>query len=514
MSDDEHSPVLGIDLGTTYSCIARWDGRREEPDVYTLGPGDRTLPSVAYYPEKGDILVGKLAKNRLLMDPENGVEKVKRHIGEEGFALDIRGQKRSPVDVSADILSKLVGDVRGKYPTGKWEHAGAVVTHPYYFKYPQVANTEAAAKQAGINVFRLIPEPIAAALDYGLQEGRFKEDSSAPETILIFDLGGGTFDVTVFRMTNEKDRLLFEVLSTGGDDRLGGTDFDEALVDHGLAEAGIDLCAVDDSTRLKSLAKLNEAAINAKHELSAIESSFLLVPDVIPGQHLELEIERQQFEKILAEPPEPGAHWSSPTPRGDFLERIRTIVDETVYKSGLKKGDIGRTIMIGGSSKMPVMGRIVKELTGAEPWATAEQDLAVARGAAIIAAMDDGRMESLAGGKEIVIEVPTSHALGIRTAGGIFTKLIPENRKTPCDATQIFEKKGRQTVLNVEVFQGSGKNVTDSGVAKVGVVPITGLPADSDFEIKVTFKVNIQQMVSVRVEWPGGFTEENLKLKQ
>jgi len=513
MSDDEFNPVLGIDLGTTNSSIARWDSRRGEPDVYSL-VNSRRIPSVVYYPDKGDVLVGKLAKNKLIMDPENGVEKIKRHIGEEGYTLKIRGRTLTPVDVSAEILSKLMKDVRGKFPTGKWDPAGAVITHPYYFKYPQVANTEAAAKKAGINVFRLIPEPVAAAFDYGLHTQRFKEESSAPETILIFDPGGGTFDVTVFRMSNEKHRLLFEVLSTGGDDRLGGTDFDEALVDYCLGEARVDLGTVDRSTQLKSLAKLNEAAINTKCELSEVETSLFIVPDVLPGQHLDLTVTREQFVKgVLEQPPAPGRHWSSPPRRENFLERIRRIVEETISKSGLRRGEINRPVLVGGSSRIPIMRDILKDLTGTEPWESADRDLAVTRGAAIVAAKEDARIECISGDKEIVIEVPTSHALGVRTAGGVFTRLIPENRKTPCDATQVFEKKGQQGFLNIEVFQGSGKKVTDAGVAKVGVVPITGLPQGT-IEIKVTFKVNVQQMVSVRAEWKGGFVEENLRLKQ
>ena len=221
-----------------------------------------------------------------------------------------------------------------------------------------------------------------------------------------------------------------------------------------------------------------------------------------------------QFVALLESPPPAGGHWSEAPRRENFLERIRTIVDDTIYKSGLQKGEINRTILVGGSSRIPIMSEIVQEITGAEPWGNAEKDLAVARGAALVAAKEDFRIDFMARDKEIVIEVPTSHALGVRTAGDLFTKLIPENRKTPCEATQVFEKKGKQTTLNVEVFQGSGARVTDGAVAKVGVVPIKGLPPDTDLEIRITFKVNVQQMVSVRAEWQGGFTEENLQLKQ
>ncbi|MFO7906296.1 MAG: Hsp70 family protein [Planctomycetota bacterium] len=490
MPDNELNPVVGIDLGTTFSCVARWTGDR--PEAYKLADGSETLPSIVYMQESGRPLVGKYARQRLIIDPPNAVQHIKRHMGEDAYGVELRGKQYNPVDVSAMVLTRLVEDVAKKYPSSSgFELAGAVVTHPQYFKYPQIARTQEAAEGAELPVIRLLSEPVAAALDYGFSTYRTL-DEEREEKILVFDLGGGTFDVTVLQVINELNSLTFRVLSVGGDDMLGGTNFDDAFREWALKKANIDLDSVDQTTRERSLAKLVDAIIEAKIQLSSLDEVFLAVPNILPGQHLDMEVTRDQFNEII----------------DAYCSRVRGIVSNTLAAANLRAGELNRTIMIGGSSKIPIMREIVQDETGAEPWANADPALAVCRGAAFLAAMDDGRVETK---KEIIIEEATSHALGVEAANKKFAVLIPANRPAPVEATKIFTT--RKEEFTVTPYQGKGKKVTDKGVIQLKKIPISGvkLDANGQADVKITFTVNDQQILYVKVEAPGVYEQRQME---
>lgn len=492
MSDNQLNPVIGIDLGTTFSCVAYWNDDR--PEVYRLSDGSQTLPSIVYIQDGGKPLVGKFARQRLIIDPLNAVEKAKRFMGEEK-QYSLRGEDYSPVDISRLILERLRDDIQSKFPSNSgFDLAGAVVTHPHYFKFPQIARTQEAAEAAGLPVIRLLSEPVAAALDYGFTMYRNLEDEKS-ERLLIFDLGGGTFDVTVLQVTNSLNELKFQVLSVGGDDMLGGTNFDEDFMAWVLKDQNIDLEEIDNhESKLRSIAKIAEAVIEAKIQLSSLEETYVSVPNVLPGKHLDGEVSREQFETII----EP------------HCERIRAIVTSTIAGAGLRAGEIDKSIMIGGSSYIPIMRRIVEEETGAEPWANADPNLAVCRGAAFLAAMEDGRVDTK---KEIIIEEVTSHALGLRAAGNKFAQLIPGNRRAPVQATKIFTTES----ANFEVipYQGPSKRnaVIDDKYIKLKPIDISGveLSSDGSADVKVTFSINEQQMLFVKVEAPGVFEERQME---
>ncbi len=272
--NNDTNPVVGIDLGTTYSCIFKWNGK--EPEIYVNKTGKRVTPSLVYYGEN-EKLVGEIALRRGGIDPENFVSKIKREMGNLSHRLNIRGNEYTPEDVSSEILKKLIDDVKLKYPkSAGFEIAGAVVTVPYYFKAPERTATLEAAKKAGLNVLGLINEPTAAALFCGWKEFKDK-DESKPENILVFDLGGGTFDVTLFKVSNNKKTLIFEVLATGGDARLGGTDFDEAIMNYVLKEVGISLDSLEKKEKLKALTTLNEHVIAAKHDLASVDLAYITI---------------------------------------------------------------------------------------------------------------------------------------------------------------------------------------------------------------------------------------------
>ncbi len=481
MPDNTLNPVVGIDLGTTFSCIARWDGER--PEAYKLLDGSETLPSIVHLQENGTPLVGRFARPRLILDPANTVEKCKRHMGDANKAYTLRGKTYTPVDISAMILERLKTDVQKKFPeSAGFEIAGAVVTHPEYFKYPQIARTQEAAEKAGLPILRLASEPVAAALDYGFLNYRRMEEAVV-EKILVFDLGGGTFDVTVIEVSNQPDTLTFKVLSTGGDDMLGGTNFDEAFAEWVLKDQGIDLKPLEKAVRDRALANLYEEVIKAKISLSSLEEVFIAVPNIVAGQHLDLEVKRDQFNRLLQ----------------PFCERIRNIVANTLTNARLRAGELNKTILIGGSSRIPIMRQVVHEEAGVEPWADADPDLAVCRGAAFLAAMDDGRVDK----KEIIIQEATSHALGLRAAGEKFAILIPANRPAPVEATKIFTTKS--PTFSVQPYQGHGKLVTEPTVTALKPIAISGvqLGPGGQADVKITFTVNDQQILFVKVEAPG-----------
>jgi molecular chaperone DnaK len=317
MPDNELNPVIGIDLGTTFSCIARWAGDR--PEVVKGPDGNDTLPSIVYIQDSGKPLVGKFARKRLIIDPPNAVQHAKRYMGDESKVYNLRGKNHTPTDISSMILNCLKEGYAKKFPGNSgFELAGVVITHPQYFKYPQIAQTQEAAEKADLPVIRLLAEPVAAALDYGFTT--YKDlDEEKVERILVFDLGGGTFDVTVLQVINELNTLTFRVLSVGGDAMLGGTNFDDAFRDWSLKKAGIDLDSLDPTARDRSMAKLVDAIIEAKIQLSSMEEAYLAVPNILPNEHLDIEVTRDQFNEII----EP------------FCSRVRRIVDSTISSDSI-----------------------------------------------------------------------------------------------------------------------------------------------------------------------------------
>lgn len=492
--DNAHQPVLGIDLGTTYSSIGRWDGRG--PQEYTLAGGQRSLPSVVYYDEKNnDFLVGEIAVRRGRIDPANAVFGVKRKMDNREEKIVLGGKTFSPIDISQKILEKLLSDVRNKFPKGVFKEEGVVVTVPYYFKANQCRNTEEAAEQAGMNVLGILQEPIAAAVAYVIYLEKEKLLQDRSEKYLVFDLGGGTFDVTVFEVNISKDAIRFEVLSTGGDDRLGGLDFDKAVMDYICKDQKLEEdYIIPDSLKGDKLRKkekevklatqnMLEACKAAKEELGFVDTAYIAIPQIFPGKNVDTKITLDELNDIL-------------TP---WLDKISDIIDNTVYKAGLKISNIDKVIKVGGSSKLRKMSEILESKLGAQKiYGDIEASLCVVQGAAIYVAIQDGRFDI---GKKIEIQSRTSHALGVMVEDGLFHEIIPANKKAPCEGWEIFGTEADYvTELDIDVYQGASPRVEDN--CKVGTVHVSELqprPA-GELDIKITFRVSDQQLISIIIE--------------
>ncbi len=492
--DNTHRPVIGIDLGTTYSCIARWDGRG--PSVYQLAGGPQTLPSVVYYDSKyNEFLVGEIASRRGMLDPSNVVFAVKRKMDNRNERIVLNGNTFGPIDISQKILEKLVSDVTSQFPKGVFQVHGGVVTVPYYFKAHQCKNTEEAAEQAKLNVLGILQEPIAAAIAYVIYLERENLLENRSEKFLVFDLGGGTFDVTVFEVKITDDKILFEVLSTGGDDRLGGLDFDAAIMEHiikseHLTEDFVISGKLNDEERnkkekdiKKANQKLQDECKRAKEDLGFVPTAFIAIPQVFPGKDVDTELTLDKLNDLLR----------------PWMDKIDGIIDNTLYSSGLSASEIDRVIKVGGSTKLRLISKLLDDRFGEKKiYGDIDPSLCVAQGAAIYAAIQDGRFEI---GKEIEIQTRTSHALGVEVENGSFHKIIPANKKAPCEGYHIFGTNSDfVTELDVDVYQGSSEKVKDN--SKVGTVHVRGLldrPA-GELDIKIIFKVSDQQLISVIVE--------------
>jgi len=486
--DNETNPVLGFDLGTTFSALARWVDRKG-PQIIQNRSGQDITQSVVYYnPENDEILVGQIAYNKGLMTPENMIVGVKRLMDDGNQKVMLGGKEFTPITLSSLILEKIYEDAKMKYPTGTFNSRGSVVTVPCYFKAHQMANTQKAAQRTEINCIGIIQEPIAASLSYALQICEDHFDKEFSQKILVFDLGGGTFDLTLFQLKHTNDTIFFEVLASSGDDRLGGMDFDRCLADAILEKSGVSLDGIEPKLFNKAQGNLLEQATLAKIALSASKDYYVAVPFILPDKHIEVSITREEFEKSIKH----------------YFDKISNIIDSLWATSKLNPSDIDRVIRVGGSSHIPCIKNLLDDILGAEKtWSNINPSTSIAEGAAMYAAYLDNTDFF---DKKIVIRTRTCHALGLKIAGDRFKELIPANRQAPCTAKQVFTTtKDNVKKLDISVYQGSGKKVSKKTHSLIGKIPIKKLPPKlaGEVDIVVMFSIDMAQRLSITVEVEG-----------
>ncbi len=454
--------TIGIDLGTTNSVVAVMEGGK--PTVIANAEGSRTTPSIVAFSKSGERLVGQLAKRQAIVNPDRTIASIKRHMG-ENYKVNIDGKDYTPQEISAMILRKLADDA-SKYLGEKV--TSAVITVPAYFNDAQRQATKDAGKIAGLDVLRIVNEPTAAALAYGLE----KEKS---EKVLVFDLGGGTFDVSVLEIGDG----VHEVLSTSGDTHLGGDDFDQKVMDWICEEfkkqEGIDL-----KGDKQAMQRVKEAAEKAKCELSSVFETNINLPfitaDANGPKHLDLNLTRAKFEDLCF----------------DLLERCKKPVEQALSDAGISKSDINEVVLVGGSSRIPAVQKLVKDYTGKEPNQSVNPDEVVAVGAAIQAGVLAGEV------KDIVLLDVTPLTLGIETLGGVMTPLVPRNTTIPVSKSQVFSTaENNQTAVDIQVLQGERPMARDNkslGMFRLeGIAPaMRGIP-----QIEVTFDIDANGIVNV-----------------
>jgi len=483
--DNAQNPMLGIDLGTTFSSIARWDGRG--PEVYETTTGGMDLQSVVYYdPEKKEFLVGKLAFRRGMVHPENMALGVKRCMDNAALRIKVGGCEFSPIELSAKILSRLYGGVVEKFPRGKFRSRGTVVTVPYYFKAHQCENTRKAAEMADIECIGLLQEPISASLSYAWKYAKDHPDTEDEENIVVFDLGGGTFDLTLFRLQQTKDKMLFEVLATDGNDRIGGMDFDECLAKWLLAKGGLSLDGLPDLDKRRAWQKVLEQATETKIGLGQETETTVSVANVVADRHIEVDVARTDFERCIK----------------PYRDKVQLIVERLMSNAGLGPDKVSRVIRVGGSSKIPCMKTLLIDYFGEDRlYGDINPLTCVAEGAALYAAYVD---DPAVLGRDIEITTRTCHALGVEAQGGRFQRLILSNRKAPCEFTQMFTNTADDMEsLDINVYQGGSDHVKDN--ALIGTVHVPGLPKrpKETLDIAVTFRVSAAQLLAVKVVVKG-----------
>ncbi len=455
--------AVGIDLGTTNSVVAAMEGG--EPTVIANAEGDRTTPSVVGFSKSGEVLTGEVAKRQAVTNPERTLASVKRHIG-SGWSIDIDGKDYTSQEISARVLQKLKRDAE--------EYVGdevtqAVITVPAYFDDAQRTATKEAGQIAGLEVLRIINEPTAAALAYGLD--RETDD----QTILVFDLGGGTFDVSVLEIGDG----VFEVKSTAGDTRLGGDDWDQRvidwLVDSFKGDHGVDLGADN-----MAVQRLKEAGEQAKKDLSSKQTTQINLPFITATDagplHLDYELSRSKFQELTA----------------DLVGRCKGPFEQAIKDAGLGKDDIDHVIMVGGSTRMPAVQELVEEMTGKEPHKGVNPDEVVAVGAAIQAGVLKGDV------KDVLLLDVTPLSLGIETKGGVMTKLIERNTTIPTKRTEVFTTADdMQPSVEIHVLQGEREMATgNKTLGKFQLVDLPPAPRGVP-QIEVTFDIDANGIVHV-----------------
>jgi len=468
--------AVGIDLGTTNSVVAVLEGG--EPTVIANAEGNRTTPSIVAFKSE-EVLVGELAKRQAITNPDNTVRSIKRHIG-TNWKENFEGKDYTPQEISARILQKLKRDAESYLGD---DVTDAVITVPAYFNDAERQATKEAGQIAGLNVLRIINEPTAASLSYGLENN---ED----QKILVFDLGGGTFDVSILEISEG----VFEVKSTSGDSKLGGDDWDQRVMDW-LIEKFKSSTGIDLSNDKMAIQRVQEGAEKAKIELSSTSETEINLPFITANdagpQHLLEKLSRSEFEKITA----------------DLVERTKEPVENALSDAGMKFSDIDHVILVGGSTRMPSVQQLVKSLTGKDPHKGVNPDEVVASGAAIQAGVLKGDV------KDVLLLDVTPLTLGVETKGGIMTKMIERNTTIPTKRSEVFSTaENNQTQVEIHILQGEREMA--SGNKSLGRFNLTDIPAAmaGTPQIEVTFDIDANGIVNVNAKDLGTGKEQAITI--